>query len=854
MFRVARLLRRAFGGSCVDTRSPYRRTLRRLHAEPLERRELMAVTNFYVDPQNALASDTGPGTIDQPLKTLVGARDKVRAANDNMTDDIVVNLRKGVYDLSAGPLVLTSADSGANAHDVIWRAYGKEKPVLSGGKEIEGTWTLVPGSGGIYRLAGVTGLDAARAIYINGVRAERAGAEKFLPGAILNADGSIRVSPAEIAGWRNPTDIEFIYEQENWRSGNALVAGVTDNGDGTATIRLRGEVTGNNGKKVLPVGIENAYELLDQPGEFYFDKTEHALYYLPRRGENLAKAEVIAPLADSTLVELAGDSPTNPITHVQFVGLTFQYTNYDYIAEAGWASFGQSGLGGSPNHVPGAIDLNRAEQIVISGNTFQHLGANAIDLWQWVQHNTIRGNTIDDVGVCGISIGDSDRESGDLNGDPTRWVEGNVIDRNLITRFGQDIAEGSGMVVAYGRDTTITHNEVADGPYSGIAVGWGWSGAQTTMRNNIVAYNYVHDVLKKLPDGGAIYLVGRQDGSRVHDNYIANTRAIKTLVSAAGAQATAKIESASGKESQALLKFGGLIGNGPGQVPAGAKIVSATLTLSGTSATGVKLHHVLRDWNEFDADWASWNANFGGTDGVSANKKDAASAIAATGAPKIKGDTNQVINVTTSVKAWAGGAANHGWVLKAATSGSTGFVTSDSAQAASRPKLTVTYTIGKIAYTTSFQQGFNHYLGAQDTYLSASVVNKANFISAGLYLEEGSSFETWENNVLANVTNWIHIWVSPDQARAGTPAPWNNLIRNNLTNSSYAYINNGLNFTQPQATATGFLPSDALARELASKSGSSAIASAFTSSQLGSNLVLAKWNARAKSIIAAAGV
>ncbi len=34
---------------------------------------------------------------------------------------------------------------------------------------------------------------------------------------------------------------------------------------------------------------ENAYELLDQPGEWYLDRTAHRVYYLPRKGENLAR-------------------------------------------------------------------------------------------------------------------------------------------------------------------------------------------------------------------------------------------------------------------------------------------------------------------------------------------------------------------------------------------------------------------------------------------------------------------------------------------------------------------------------------------------------------------------------------
>ena len=40
--------------------------------------------------------------------------------------------------------------------------------------------------------------------------------------------------------------------------------------------------------------IENAYELLDEPGEWYLDRSRHELFYRPRPGEDLATARVVA--------------------------------------------------------------------------------------------------------------------------------------------------------------------------------------------------------------------------------------------------------------------------------------------------------------------------------------------------------------------------------------------------------------------------------------------------------------------------------------------------------------------------------------------------------------------------------
>ena len=51
--------------------------------------------------------------------------------------------------------------------------------------------------------------------------------------------------------------------------------------------------------------VENAYELLTQPGQFYLDGTAGSLYYMPRSGEDLATADVELPVLE-TLVSLSG--------------------------------------------------------------------------------------------------------------------------------------------------------------------------------------------------------------------------------------------------------------------------------------------------------------------------------------------------------------------------------------------------------------------------------------------------------------------------------------------------------------------------------------------------------------------
>jgi len=73
--------------------------------------------------------------------------------------------------------------------------------------------------------------------------------------------------------------------------------------------------------------FENAYEFLDAKGEWYLNTIQKVLYYIPRDGENMATAEVIAPTVE-TLFAIQGTSPSNPISNIKFMGLTFEYSTW----------------------------------------------------------------------------------------------------------------------------------------------------------------------------------------------------------------------------------------------------------------------------------------------------------------------------------------------------------------------------------------------------------------------------------------------------------------------------------------------------------------------------------------------
>ena len=70
--------------------------------------------------------------------------------------------------------------------------------------------------------------------------------------------------------------------------------------------------------------FENAYEFLDEPGEWYLDYDREHVYYKPRSGEDITSATVVAPMVE-TVVAVQGHEHSNQARYLWFQGLTFAH-------------------------------------------------------------------------------------------------------------------------------------------------------------------------------------------------------------------------------------------------------------------------------------------------------------------------------------------------------------------------------------------------------------------------------------------------------------------------------------------------------------------------------------------------
>src|SRR5688500_8395606 len=148
--------------------------------------------------------------------------------------------------------------------------------------------------------------------------------------------------------------------------------------------------------------------------------------------------------------------------------------------------------------------------------------------------------------------------------------------------------------------------------------------------------------------------------------------------------------SAGSQPSQGLVRFDNLIGPGPGQVPQGATITAASLTLrtgsegSDESSTPTSLHRMLASWGEA----STWDSLDGG---VTADGVEAAATADGTVTPSINGGAVS-FDVRASVQAWSSNpASNRGWALLAGGTNGWRLESSEALDPAVRPQLTVTY-------------------------------------------------------------------------------------------------------------------------------------------------------------------
>ena len=423
--------------------------------------------------------DDNPGTKEQPLKSLEAARDAARKLPDAKT----IFVRGGRYELEH-TLTLDAQDSS-----VTWRAYANEKPVIIGGHQITGFTTY---KGNILKASGIKGVYF-RQLFFDDQRQHLARYPNFdannpYGGGWAYVDGkplpmykdvpgenkhTLQFKPSDVRQWARPDEGEvFIYPRYNWWNNITRIMSIDTT---SKVITLAGECS----YAIRPFDryyVQNLFEELDAPGEWYLDKKDWTLYFWPPKP--LAGNLVYVPTMRTILSIGSGAKD------VTFRGFTFECCEGN------------------------AITLKDTTNCLIAASSIRNVGdyhGSGVSINGGFRNGVV-GCDIHDTGSDGIAISGGDRI--------TLTPAENYADNNYIHHVGVFFKQGVGISLT-GCGNRASHNLIHDGPRFGI---------QFAGNNIVVEYNHIRHMDLETDDTGAIYTGGRDwigsRGSIIRYNYI----------------------------------------------------------------------------------------------------------------------------------------------------------------------------------------------------------------------------------------------------------------------------------------------------------------------------------------------
>jgi hypothetical protein len=478
---------------------------------------------------------------DGPIRTIAEAQREARRTKAN------VILHSGTYHL-AQTLVFTAEDSGTE-----YRAAEAAKVVITGARSLDLTWE--PFEAGIMRATTPPGMTIDQ-LFLDGrpqhmarypnhdphaTRPKRFGAggnhEPDAPK--FNGCSKESTAPERVARWADPAG-GFVHALQGalWGSLHYRILGKRSDG----TLDLEGGWQHNRPDKGAHETfrfVENIFEELDAPGEWFHDEARNTLYLFPPAGMDLATAAVEG-VGLRHVIEFAG-TKEQPVKAMTLRGITFSgaartfMETKESLLRSDWAIYRG-----------GAVFLRGAEDCMIENCDFEHLGGNGIFVSGYNRGITVRGCLIRECGASGVAfVGESravrspmfswgpgnpwsggspqrelaeiDRTPGPLTDDyPARCL----VEDCLIVRTGRLEKQSACVQIAMARDITVRHCSAYEVPRAGINIGDGcWGG-------HVIEFCDVFDTQLETGDHGSFNSWGR-------DRYWSGSQSLLKQINAA---------------------------------------------------------------------------------------------------------------------------------------------------------------------------------------------------------------------------------------------------------------------------------------------------------------------------------
>lgn len=459
-----------------------------------------------------------------PIRTLAAAQREARKTQ------ATVVVHAGTYYLPE-TLVFTSDDSRTE-----YRAVEGEKVVISGGSKLDLKWE--PYKAGIMQAKTPAGLTFDQ-LFINGQLQHMARypnyepnatkPKRFGPGANgdldapkFNGSSGNATAPERVARWADPAGgYVHTLQAALWGSLHYRILG--KNADGT--LQLEGGWQHNRPDKGPHKDfrfVENIFEELDAPGEWFHNAKTDILYYYPPKDVDLKTAQVEG-VRLRHLIEFAG-TKEQPVKSVSLRGMKFTAAgrtfmeNKESLLRSDWTIYRG-----------GAVFVRGAENCSIENCDFEQLGGNAIFISGYNRNIAVRGCLIRECGANGVAmVGESkavrspmfswgpgnpwsggkpqlepqeiDRTPGPLTED---YPANCLVEDCLITRIGQLEKQSACVEISMAQNITVRHCSLYEVPRAGINIGDGcWGG-------HVIEFCDVFDTVFETGDHGSYNSWGR---------------------------------------------------------------------------------------------------------------------------------------------------------------------------------------------------------------------------------------------------------------------------------------------------------------------------------------------------------
>jgi len=482
---------------------------------------------FHVSPQG---DDNNPGTAGSPFATLPRAQRALREMK-NGSSPVKVLVREGTYYLDS-PLTFGPEDSGTSTAPIAFAADGGHRVTISGGRKLVCSWTSY--KDGIMMTSVPPGLDFTQ-LFVNGKRQIRARYPNYdssnpgksgytqaagpIPAGTPNpyagadedmsfsteAPRGIRFDPSTFSKrkWGNLQDAEIhIYQAAYWGNLQWKIKGIdfaTNSiwfGDGGQQIGAKWSKNPAVLNQRSLFFIDNVFEELDVPGEWFLDRTKNILYHYPQRETDLRTAVVEVPVLEHA-IRFSGKQE-NPVQNISLQGFRIAHTATTYLRPYDVPSLSDWAV-----HRGGSVFAEGTRNCSIAACWFDAVGGNGVFVNNYNRGFSVTGCKFTETGDSAICfVGNLEQTNGTQRAFP---YECQARD-NLIHDcgfFGKQIA---GVYVSRAKRITASHNLMYNLPRAGICIGDGtWGG-------HVIEYNQTHDTVRETSDHGPFNAWGRDRG------------------------------------------------------------------------------------------------------------------------------------------------------------------------------------------------------------------------------------------------------------------------------------------------------------------------------------------------------